>query len=403
MRINSISKKVSGDKAILSAEIESPGFNNDIKKIFFSFPKEYSDHMPLSADPFFPAVLIPAMVAGEDLEINPAISEKILDNQSTIQDIFKTWHPDKLSKINVRANSFYESSANASRKNATFFSLGVDSMYTMLKYLPGNNLPEGSQLNTLVYMKGLELPLSKYSAGQDKEVIAAIKNVASHYSLDLITGETNMRDIFPLDFVKLYLGPCLASIALSLSEGFKNFYIPSHYSYADLFPVASSPLLDHLWSNDSTSIIHDGSEKERAGKVTSLIANDSFALDNLRVCVDNEGGNYNCCRCWKCVRTMLTLEIIGKLEESQAFPEPLPTCYAKELKTYNFDSMIYAKENLRLAQKHGSRKIQKILNNEIRIGKLDLLRQGRSLWFLIRELIYYFSVKAGRFLKILKY
>ena len=403
MRINSISKKVSGGKAVLSAEIESPSFNNGIKTIFFSFPKEYSDYMPLSADPFFPAVLIPAMVTGEDLEIKPAISKKMIENQSTIQDVFKTWHPDKLRRINVTANSYYEPSANTGRRNATFFSLGVDSMHTMLKHLPKNNPPEDKHLNTLVYMKGLELPLSTYHSGQDKEVIAAIRKVATHYNLDLITGETNMRDIFPLDFVKLYLGPCLASSALSLSEGFKNFFIPSHYSYADLFPVASSPLLDHLWSNDATSIIHDGSDKERAQKVTGLIANDSFALDNLRVCVDNDGGNYNCCKCWKCVRTMLTLEIIGKLEESKAFPEPLPKSYAKELKTFNYDSLIYARENLRLAQKHGSRKIQKILNNEIRIGKLDLLREERSLWFLIRELIYYFSVKTGRRLRILKF
>ncbi len=403
MRINSVAKKVSGGRAVLSAEIESPGFDNGTKTLYFSYPDKYSDYLPFSADPFFPAVLIPAMMSGEDVEVIPLISENMLGNHNSIQDIFKTWYPDKLQSIAVKAQNYYRPDRGVERKNATFFSLGVDSMYTMLKYLPANDPPEGTGLNTLVYIKGLELPLSTYSGGQDIGVTEAIKKVAAHYDLDLITGETNMRDMFPVDFVRLYLGSCLASSALSLSEGFKNFYIPSHYSYADLFPVASSPLLDHLWSNETTSLIHDGSEKERAEKITSLIANDSFALDNLRVCVDNDGRNYNCCKCWKCVRTMITLEIIGKLEKTKAFPHPLPKNYTRELRTYSYDSIIYAKENLRLARKYGNRKIAEILDKEIRIGKLDLLRENRSLSHFLKELVYYFSVKTGRFLRILKY
>ncbi len=400
MELISVTKKISNAKAILSAEINSASFKEK-KTIFFSYPERFYDFLPVSADPFFPALLIPSMMSGENLIIHTALSENIMQNQAVIQEVFKTWYPEKLNIIEVEPKSVNGFNNIQNGKNATFFSLGVDSMYTMLKYLPANNPPKDKRLNYLLYMKGLELPLSHYSQGQDKLVIQKVENLASHYGLDVIVGETNIRDVFSVDFETLYTGPCLASIALSLSAGLKNIFIPSHYSYTSLFPVASSPLIDHLWSNEDTSIIHDGSEKDRAEKVTDQIVNDSFALDNLRVCVSNDGGDFNCGKCWKCIRTMITLDIVGKLGESAAFPDSLPKTYCKELKTWDYSSMVFVKENLKLARKYKKKKLERILKNEIRIGKFDQIREGLPIYFILREMIFYYMVKTGRKLKIL--
>lgn len=402
MKIIEVTRSISEGNAILSADFTSIQ-QTGVSTIFFSYPEEYYDFLPLTADPFFPALLIPSMLNGENLEIEPDLSRKIYENQFTLQDIFFTWNPSTLSKIKVTANNRYEAEKNQYQGNATFFSLGVDSMYSMLKYLKENNPPRGKELTHLIYMKGLELPLSIYSKGQDKEVIKAIKSLASHYNLKVIVGETNIRDVFPISYEKLYFGPSLASAALSLSNGFKNIYIPSSNSYASLFPDPSSPLTDALWSNEGTTLSHDGSEKERVEKVADLIVTDQYALDSLRVCVCNEGGNYNCCKCWKCIRTMITLEIAGKLKSSKAFPHPLPKSYAKELRTFDLDSMEYVKENWKLARKYGNKEIEKILFNEIRIGKIDLFREEKSVIYLLKEILYYLYIKTGRFFKILDY
>ena len=76
-------------------------------------------------------------------------------------------------------------------------------------------------------------------------------------------------------------------------------------------------------------------------------------LENLRVCGDIPyDGNYNCCHCEKCVRTMLQLWSIRKLEQSSAFHLPLTpqiilsTLITREgLKDYYRQSLDFAKKN----------------------------------------------------------
>lgn len=403
MKIKSVRKDILKNKVILTAEIESDSFPGS-RSVFFSYPEEFHDYIPENTDPFLPAALIPCMMNKEDLEIIPPLSTRLFENQSVIQDIFTVWFPEKFSKVHVSCTN--KTDNNTDRKpsrNASFFSLGVDSMYSMLKNLPENNPSDSRELSGLIYMKGLELPLSFYSKGQDKAVIERVKKVAEHYRLELIYGETNIRDIFPVNWEDYYFGPGLAAVALSLSNGFRNIYIASSYSYANVFSVPSNPLTDHLWSNEKTNIIHDGSEKERAEKIADLIATDPFALNNLRVCVDNEGGDYNCGKCWKCVRTMLTLDIVDKLKVADSFPDKLPGNYILKLKTYHYDSMIYAVENLKLAKKYGKKKIVEKIDKEIRLGKLDQFCGNKSKLYIITEVIHYFYKKLLRKILGLRY
>lgn len=392
MILLSIKKEVLLDKVILTAQIKSEKSGLD-EELFFSYPSRFSDFVSETADPFFPALLIPCMLNNEDLKIIPPLSAQLFDNQFVLQGIFHKWHPDNLSKIKVVAKSLHDEGKELSCNNASFFSMGVDSTYTMLKYLPENNPFKSKELTHLIYMKGLELPLSIYAKGQDAEVIEVIGRIANHYNIDFIVGETNLRDVFPIDYEKYYFGPCLASVALSLSDGFDNVYIPSSNSYADIWPDPSTPLTDPLWSVEQFHIVHDGSEKDRAEKITDLIASNQYALDHLRVCVNNEGGNYNCCSCFKCIRTMVTLEIIDKRENSLSFPKPLPKNFAKELRTYKEDNIDYAIENLKLAKKYQKKRITRILEREIMVGRIDALRNGRSMFCLLKMVFKYFCLK----------
>jgi len=400
MILQQIQKIRKEGKAVLSATLTSERFNTP-KTIFFRYPEAYWDFIPETADPFFPGLLIPCLFAGEVLEILPPLSKMLMENQSQVQEIFLSWHPDTARRIEVKSNNLHQDESVIANGNATFFSLGVDSMYSLLKHLPGISNNKGEQLNSIIYMKGMELPLSVYAKKQDEPVVEAVKKVAEHYHLDAIIGETNLRDVFPLDWEDQYFGPGLASTALSLSLGFKKIFIPSSHSYNLFFHDPSSPLLDHLWSTEQTRIIHDGAEKERARKITDLIAYDSFALNNLRVCTNNQGGIHNCGVCPKCIRTMITLEILGLLESSAIFPEKLPRHYRRQLNTFIPDSLEFTRENLNLALENNRKDISRILQREIRIGKLDYLRKGGSLDFVFREVIFYYWIKFLRKLGII--
>lgn len=395
MIIESIKKNITEDKVVLSCIVKFEKQERE-ESLFFSFPKQFADYVTETADAFFPALLIPAMELKERIKIIPPISSKMMKNQFIIQDVFATWFKGKFFHIDIEAANQYTSPQTAPKGNATFFSLGVDSMYSMLKYLPKNQKDADKLLTSLIYMKGLELPLSIYKKGQDKGVIDKIEELARHYQLELIVGETNIRDVFPLDWEEHYFGPGLAATALSLSGGFRNIYIPSSNTYSTLFHDPSSPLLDSLWSNESTFLFHDGSETERAEKLAGLIASDPLALNSLRVCIDNEGRLHNCGKCWKCVRTMITLDIIGKLKECTSFPDKLPKSYSVLLRTFNDDSWEFTSENLRLAQKHNRKDYEKTLRRELRVGRLDMFREGKSMRYLMNELVHYFYVKAAR-------
>jgi len=74
---------------------------------------------------------------------------------------------------------------------------------------------------------------------------------------------------------------------------------------------------DHLFSTGHMRIVHDGATFNRVEK-TKFISKFDIALRELRVCWKSRSDE-NCCACNKCYRTMITLELLGKLERSSKF------------------------------------------------------------------------------------
>ena len=107
-------------------------------------------------------------------------------------------------------------------------------------------------------------------------------------------------------------------------------------------------MLDPLWSSESLRVVHDGGAVTRIDKVRHL-ADNPVALDTLRVCAVPDRATYNCCRCEKCLRTMVALEIAGVLSRSRAFPEPLNLLRVALLPN-DHRSNSYLAENLRAAE-----------------------------------------------------
>ena len=65
-----------------------------------------------------------------------------------------------------------------------------------------------------------------------------------------------------------YQGAGLASVAHAL--GLERLLIPGPRSYGQLEPNGTHPLLDPLWSTESTEIVHDGAEPSRWEKIQFL-------------------------------------------------------------------------------------------------------------------------------------
>ncbi|MCR4410343.1 MAG: hypothetical protein QHH43_07720 [Candidatus Saccharicenans sp.] len=452
--------KYSYDKIDISADID--GF-----RLWYKIPPSYA--VSSSGDPFLAASLLPAMIKGSDIRIEPnlKISPFLMRNINTIQEIHHTWNP-KLKIISVNADIHPAKILNDGC--GSFFSGGVDSTYTFLKnineithiinihgfdfqldketrenllfttqdikdlaqlafklvnrvdpvskYLmdqfsegtrklltayvnSGFIIPERVDKNLsesfnniitgdLIYDKNIfagkklrsqtkemlmnnmaenrtllnrlliedSYPkeiLGKYS-GEYDEVINRHKRFAEFFGKKLIAVETNFYSFgYRYNLSRnLTQGTALASIALLL--GFRTVYIPASYSYSQLFPLGSHPLVDPLWSNEAVKIIHDGCESTRTQKIKKISEN-KYAVEHLQVCFDQALGN--CGKCEKCIRTYVTLKLLNV--PTIAFPISPSSREIRNAKISGDIEEAFFKENVDLALKNSNIKLRKEL------------------------------------------
>jgi hypothetical protein len=307
------------------------------------------------------ALLLPAMTLGRPLRIPGRISPRLVGRIERIQDIFVKWCPDlkKIAlEVDLRGEQADREYGNVRRGVACFFSGGVDSFYTFVKHR--------EEISHLIFLRGFDIPLENKPLLQI--VTDAVRQIAEELERPLVEVETNVRSFSdPCVSWTFYHGALLASIALLLAPRFRTVYIPSSHSYAQLFPWGSHPLLDPLWSTEETEIVHDGCEASRVEKLESLTSCD-VATKHLRVCWENRNGAYNCGLCEKCIRTMVTLRIVGLLDRSPSFARPLDLNAVARLDLPDENARTFIEENLHALETMGkddelARVLRKCLEN----------------------------------------
>ena len=277
-------------------------------------------------DAWLAALLLPAMFAGEDLEVRLPVSARLTRTVNEIQAIMHSWYPDFLNRITVRTPMVLPPAlpAQVNGAVAVFFSGGVDSWYSLLR--------NREQVTHLLTVKGFDVP----SADQElwPEIVRTHERIAVELGKTLVTIETDLRDQvdpshgcfqkpFAADFWgKAMHGAGMAAVGLLLQHQFSRVIVPASWQYARLQPWGSHPVLDALWSNGQVEFWHDGAEASRLEKIRSL-AGSQTALRHLRVCPSDRPGRYNCGVCEKCRRTMLTLRLFGVLDQARSFDQPL--------------------------------------------------------------------------------
>ena len=232
----------------------------------------------------------------------------------------------------------------------SFFSGGVDSMFTLLKRL--------EELTHVVYIQGFDFLVDDASFSRAFERNASfVRNVGK--TIIPVGTNSNAFGCYHNLSILLTQGSVLASIALLL--GFPRAYVSSAFSYSELIPLGSHPLTDPLWSTKGVEIIHEGAETRRVDKVIK-IAESPSALANLLVCEHEVV--HNCGKCEKCLRTMIPLQLIGI--STPAFP-PFPTLSEiKKIRIANEIEVIFFRENCDLATRTGDKALRYALKDCLR-------------------------------------
>jgi hypothetical protein len=336
MIIGPLNSRAEGDTTVVSAPIQTDSACLDLQ---YALPRG-----PLNnrVDPFVAAALLPAMKLGQPLQIAGRASRKLLRAIATIQQIFHCWDPSlQLVPISVETES--EAVPAGRRGVGCLFSGGVDSFYTVLKHL--------EEIDSLILVHGFDSAVEDQDI--QREVARSLGEAASELGKPLIEVKTNVRAFLdPYVSWEFTHGAAAASVALLLAPLFSKIYIASTFSYAELIPWGSHPLLDPLWSTEDMELVHDGSETARVHK-TMHIATHPTALRHLRVCPENRGSVTNCGRCGKCLRAMVALELIGALERCPTLAVPLSVDAVAQMDLTETHARVLAEELLEELEARG--------------------------------------------------
>ena len=294
--------------------------------------------------------LAPAMASGLGADLEGPISRRLLSSLPTIVDIHAAWN-EKLSPVSFPKLVPVAQRRTSPGRVGAFFSGGADSFHSFLA--------NRDEITDLIFIHGFDLALDRKEIWQ--AAAASVEAVASSFGVGVVQVETNIRP-FLRNFCPWTLtghGLALATVGHLLAPAFERIYIASAFHYRDLFPWGSHPLLDPLWSSELLEFVHYGCATSRVEKVR-LIAESDVALGNLRVCHWKEGvpfepgGPLTCGRCEKCLRTMISLELAGKLSQCRSFGRPLDVARVRKLSVESRNRDFF-EENLEALRRQGAR------------------------------------------------
>jgi hypothetical protein len=314
MRIFDIHRRKSGDQVQVSAEVGDLSGALSPFRLWVRFPEALAEQLTDRADPFMTALIPLAMTLGRPMIVEGEVSEQVLAGCRQIMEIWHRWYPH-MKIVSLQPSKASEDPFRAEGV-AGFFSAGVDSFYTVLKNRA--RLPKPERIRYLIHIHGADIPLENRPLYG--ELRAHLEATAETLGAELIPVASNLRDL-TRRHVDWFMqdGAGFAAVAHALSPLLRRVFIASSTNIAHAPPWASHPMIDPLWSSETLEFLHDGAEATRLEKILRYVGPSSLAMDHLRVCWDNYGKDYNCCRCPKCLRTMIGLYIAGALDRSKTF------------------------------------------------------------------------------------
>ena len=299
----------------LSADVTFP---DGTQTLWFECDKAHANGFtPEASDAFVVAALIVAMRRGLDIAVEGSMSSRLHYHLTTAyMELLSSLLPDTR-VVDIEAKRLHRTIWRGSGA-ITGFSGGIDSFCTVLEHRAGQVQQEYEITHLLFNNVG-----SHGQSDHDDRVFAdrfvRLESVArDRFALPLIAVDSNLDDFIGMDF---QLTHTLRNVAVALL--FHNFAAKYLYSSTVHFCDCSArPTYDigyadaigvPLLSTESMECISSGSRHTRFAK-TKLVAANPASFATLDVCVmPPVGGRTNCSTCWKCLRTELTLEVIGAL------------------------------------------------------------------------------------------
>ena len=300
----------------VSARVDGSRLGWRRQRLWFRLPPATGLSEP-QGDAFVVALLLPAMAAGADLEIDAPLSTALVESLAHIQELLVGWNAHnpwtRLHRIRVSGDGNSVTPPGPDR-TGLFFTGGVDSMYS----LRHARRHVDHDVDTLLFVEGFDVPLDAPAlAASVRRRLMAVSDAAAR---QLVTVRTNLRQLTDqvLSWEMMH-GAALAAVGHLLSHTVQRWIVSSADAYLSNEAYGTAAELDPLWSRPGLQFLTVGLGLDRISKLGAL-AGDHLAQDYLTICWQRRGTAENCGRCAKCVRTALQLQVLDALPRFKTLP-----------------------------------------------------------------------------------
>lgn len=318
IKVGLVYKSIDGEKIKIACDFYS---NGKKQTLWYQTSIQFEDYISLdTCNPFFLMLFIYAFHNQEDIEFETPVSKRLYYGVvNYLQEIYLL-HQKNHRKIDVKCKLVdfqYES-----KGIATAMSLGVDSFYSLFE--KENSFDEITHL--MLFNAGAfgqyEGEISRRYFNVMKDIV---QDLSDELSLPLLWVDTNFNEAFNVPFGVTCI---FRNIACSLlfEKKIGVYYYSNAVPFQDMQVFCDCPEDQELvqsfaLSTESQEIRMSGLFKNRVEK-TDEITNFDVTKKYLNVCIvtseyenvnEADGKIENCSKCFKCRRTMVTLDILGKL------------------------------------------------------------------------------------------
>lgn len=279
-----------------------------------------------SYDAFFLVPLYLGMFYHAKVKIEGKVSKKLYRNMMNYgQQILKNFSSD-LDFTDVEVDGFAEESGSKNVLIGTGISCGVDSLSTIYDRYVKEQDPEYKVNSLFIFNCGTH---GDYENEETQQRFIARyemnKNAADDMNLPIYQVNSNLH-AFTHRISEQKMGYfAIYSCILSMGSSIKRYYLASSYSYDELlmfhcqshdFDMAeyTESYFVPLIQTENVELVLEGAQYKRSEK-TANIADWSIAKKHLNVCIAPQNGVHNCSCCSKCMRTLMPLEALGKLND----------------------------------------------------------------------------------------
>jgi len=271
-----------------------------------------------SSDAFAVALLVVAMREGWEVVVEGSLSARLFYNLNQhYMELMRHCAPG-LRAVPVRA-AVVEPRKATGAGVIVGFSAGVDSFSVVVEHQAGKVPPPYELTHLLVNNVGSH-GQTEHDHAVFEQRASRLANVASALKLELVAVDSNLDQLLAMNFQLTHVARN-AAVGLLLQQGIGKYLYAAAYHYRDcrVIPTPAygdaDALLVPMLSTEAIECVNPGAQFTRFEK-TERIADYAIVQQSLDVCAAPlmVRDKINCSRCWKCLRTQLTLDLIGKLD-----------------------------------------------------------------------------------------